>query len=47
VPQLDRPIALVSRPSALVRTIRLLALAAITTTLFVFGIAIAAVATSS
>ena len=43
VPQLDRPIALVAGPSPLVRAIRILALVAITTTVFVFAVAIAAV----
>jgi len=44
VPQLDRPIALVSRPSFLVRTIRIIVIAAITTLVFVFGLAITVVA---
>jgi hypothetical protein len=44
MPQLDRPIALVSRPSAFVRGLRLIAIATITTTVFVAGLAVIVVA---
>jgi hypothetical protein len=46
VPQLVRPIALVSKPSPMVRTLRIIAILVVTTTVFVFGVAILAVATA-
>lgn len=46
MPQLVRPIALVSKPSPLVRTLRIIALVIATSTVFIVGVAILAVATA-
>ena len=47
MPQLERPMALVSRPSPLVRTLRILVIAALSIFVVIFGVAIAAVVTAT